>query len=213
MSDYLVYIENGKNYLVDTGSPFSINYGSSQMGNTIERLYPGMLKELTENLKIEVTGLVGTDQLTMAKWHYHPETMKLTRLNDEFDLSDYTPFTLGTHLGLPVIQVSANNQNYKLIIDTCSTLNYLKGSLLTGEIVSTIEDYHPMLGKFTTYGHTYSLVAFEKRAEVLFYDIPQLMEMTLGSQIQGILGCTFMSQFEWVLDLDNKIWWMKLKQS
>jgi hypothetical protein len=210
MSEYLLYIENGKNYLVDTGSPFSIHYGSSQMGNTIGKLYPGMLEELTENLKIEVTGLIGTDQLMMARWHFNPENSKLSRLSDEFDLSGYKAYLLGQHLTLPVIEVKANGESHKLIIDTCSTLNYLKGNLLSGEMVSTVEDYHPMLGNFTTHGHTYSLEAFEKKSEVLFYDIPQMMEMTLGSQIQGILGCGFMSSFEWVIDLDKHTWWMKI---
>jgi hypothetical protein len=209
MTDFLLYHENELAYLVDTGSPFSVNYGSSRLGNTIEKIYPGLLHDLSDKLKLSVTGIIGTDQLKQSRWHFDPTSSKLTRLSDDFDLSTYRAFPIEKYLGLPVVEVQLDDHIYRLIIDTCSTLNYLKESLLRGPIESTKEDYHPMLGSFTTHGRRYRLSAFNQKSRVLMYDLPTAMEMALGDEIQGILGCDFMTQHEWVMDLNKNTWWIR----
>lgn len=212
MIDYLVYTENEMTYLVDSGSPFSVNYGSSTLGSTIEKIYPGLLLDLSENLKRKIDGIIGTDQLSQYRWHFDPMTSKLTRITDEFDLGSYQAYKLEKHLGLPVINALVDLHDYRLIIDTCSTLNYLKPSLLSGTSVSTIEDYHPMLGKFETHGYKKSIYSFDRKVDVLMYDLPGAMEMTLGSDVHGILGCRFMSHYEWVMDLRQSTWWLNRRE-
>lgn len=209
MTDFLLYYENELAYLVDTGSPFSVNYGSSRLGSTIEKIYPSLLHDLSDKLKLTVTGIIGTDQLKQSRWHFDPVSSKLTRLSDDFDLSGYRAYSIEKHLGLPVTEVQLDDHVYRLIIDTCSTLNYLKERLLRGPIESTKEDYHPLLGSFTTHGRRYRLSAFDRKAKVLMYELPAAMEMTLGDEVQGILGCEFMTQHEWVMGLNKNQWWMK----
>lgn len=209
MKDYLTYTENNLLYLVDTGSPFSIRYGGSALGSTLTHMIPDILNQLTAQLDHPVDGLIGTDQLRTSRWHFDPTTEALVRIGDAFDLNNYVPVELGTHIGLPTINVTLNDEDYCLVIDTCSTLNYLKRSLLSGESTSVITDYHPMLGHFTTHGYPYTITAMTVTQETLVYELPSSFEMTLGNKVQGILSYRFIAQFEWILDLSRNVLWMK----
>lgn len=209
MKDYLTYIENGYLYLVDTGSPFSIRYGGSALGSTLTHLIPDILNQLTTQLDHPVDGLIGTDQLRTTRWHFDPKTECLVRIGDAFDMTDYVPVNLGSHIGLPTINVTLNGEDYCLVIDTCSTLNYLKRNLLHGESASVITDYHPMLGHFTTHGYPYTIDAMTVTQDTLVYELPSSFELTLGSKVHGILSYRFLAQFEWVMDLARSNLWLK----
>lgn len=208
-NECLVYTENTYNYLVDTGSPFSVNYGSSQFGNTVNKLMPSMISDLSEELRMPVQGIVGTDQIRQYRWHYQPDNQMLVRIEDGFDLSGFKPHAIRFYLGLPVIDGWISGQARSMIIDTCSSLCYLKKSLLSGDWCDEIEEYHPNIGKFTTRGVHADLRFMDQEKTGKIYELPGMFELVLSDRIDGLIGFSFLKDIEWIMDLKQAIWWIK----
>jgi len=208
-NECLVYKENTYNYLVDTGSPFSVNYGSSMIGNTVNKLLPSMISDLSQELRIPVQGIVGTDQIRQYRWYYSPSDQNLSRIDDHFDLTNFQPHAIRYYLGLPVVDGQISGQARSMIIDTCSSLCYLKKSLLEGEWCDEIEEYHPNIGKFTTKGIKGDLKFLGKEKAGMIYELPAVFELVLNDRIDGLIGFSFLKDYEWVIDLKQDIWWIK----
>ena len=198
MTDYLVYQEDGKDYLVDTGSPVSFNQTANLK----------VLNEISSKLERPIAGVFGTDKIKQFKWHFDSSTQVLTKTN-ETKFSHYQAYDLGFYFGVPTIESSINDRPFTLFIDTCSTLNYLVADLLTGESTIETHEYHPFLGDFVTKGYQRELGSLGLHKPVIVHALPEKMRPAFTYKAKGIIGLPFFQDRDWIIDLARSTWWMK----
>jgi hypothetical protein len=114
-------------------------------------------------------------------------------------------------MGIPIIEMSINNQNLKFFFDTGAKLSYLSDRFTSNYKCSGIEeDFYPGVGIF----QTESFDILTRFGNYNFYakygNLPKLLQMTLMlGGTDGIIGFDFFNNFKIYLDLKNS----KLKYS
>lgn len=206
--DITYTIENNAHYLVDTGSPFSINVGHSTASTLINTLVPNLLQDVSTELDLEITGLIGTDLLTQDRWHIDP-TGFMSRMSDEDHLYDYREYPITTFMSLPVVNVRIGERVFTMILDTCSSLTYLRKELLTGEPAEPKTDLHPLIGRYTVASFKNNVSAFNLTKSLDVSEVPRDVTVGLPKSIDGLLGFDFLCDDEWILDLGHHTLWAK----
>jgi hypothetical protein len=206
--DITYMIEEGKHYLVDTGSPFSINYGHSTTSELITGLLPNLLNDVSEEVGMEIHGLVGTDVLSQTPWHIYSDGYS-DRSSGNPIIDDYKHYTITTYMTLPVVQIHINGEPRTMILDTCSSLTYLRPALLNGEPADVKQDFHPMIGRYTCRSFRSSVTGYGVKKHLDVCEIPPAVLSALTKEIDGILGVDFLSDYEWILNLRDRTLWSR----
>lgn len=192
------YEKNQKNYLFDTGSPFSLRYDVDELSQNIEKLLPNLINDLSKILKKHIDGLLGMDQIEGNLWIHDVEKQGIERSGMITYFGSYYPYEK-VH-GIPVVEVLIDMKVYRFFLDTGSSRNYLKQKHLNQELPLMIKDYSPVVGWFEAKGNNITIEAFGCKQSSEIYVLPSAYENIMGVDIDGILGHQFLSNFTWVLD-------------
>lgn len=191
------YQENGKTYIFDTGSPFSINYEVSELNQAFNKLYPNFENDITQLFGKKMEGLIGMDYIKNNVWSFEKNTLTLNKKDSS--KNNWKSFNIDYYRGLPVVKVEIFDQIYNFWIDTGSSVNYIKDSLLPDIRDKEIKDFSPLLGWFESTGVTTKIKAFNFEIEKNIFAAPNEVVLLMGYKIDGILGYSFMSMFNWSL--------------
>lgn len=196
----LKYQEEGKTYILDTGSPYSIHYGNEPIHHTLNKLYPNLLNDLTELLGEPIDGLMGLDTLRKNRWTFNAITQTIEK---DSKIRHTKSIRFETHLGVPVIECKLDSRTYRFLVDTGSSVCYLQEDRFNYERNLIFEDYSPFMGKFKTEGHRVSIEALNQKIDCDVFILPKAYESMLGLDVDGILGCNFLRWFSWTLSLNS----------
>ena len=203
-------INDGENrILIDTGAPTtihasdSLNFCSESYGCSTN--YMGLtVSKISDMLGTEITTLLGADILSNYKILLDYQNQVLEFSKQEIDI-DGTQVDISNFMGIPIIEMTINNQVLKFFLDTGAKLSYLSDSLTSKyESVGTDEDFYPGVGKFQTECFEIPAVFGDKEFIVKYGNLPTLLQMTLMlGGTDGIIGFDFFNNFKVVLDLKN----------
>jgi hypothetical protein len=203
-------INDGENIiLIDTGAPstihassvltfFSENYNCSTnyMGLTVSKI--------SEMLETEITTLLGADILSDYKilFDYKNEIIEFNK--EEIALNG-NEIGISNFMGIPIIELSIDNQTLKFFLDTGARLSYLSHSITSHYVgLGKDEDFYPGVGKFETECFDIKTSFGDNNFIVKYGNLPALLQMTLMlGGTDGIIGFDFFNNFKVVLDLKN----------
>ncbi|MCX7877582.1 MAG: retroviral-like aspartic protease family protein [Ignavibacteria bacterium] len=209
-------INDGDNkILIDTGAPSTIHF-SDTLSFCLENYvcstnYLGLtVSKISEMLGTEIKTLLGADILTHYKILLDYKNQVTGFSKHEIDIEG-TQIDIYNFMGIPIIEMTIDNQKLKFFLDTGAKLSYLSDSLTRNyESVGTDEDFYPGVGKFQTDCYEIPTSFGDNKFVVRYGNLPKLLQMTLRlGGTDGIIGFDFFNNFKIVLDLKNN----KLKYS
>ena len=185
---------NGGTWLIDTGSPATfgttsqIRLGDQEFFAASE--YMGLnAKTLSENLKLECSGLIGTDVLNQFDWIFDLENKSLV-----FDSANLTLSgdTLPTRLlmGVPIINVLVSDDKHDMFFDTGAQVSYLQSDALGSfPDAGTMTDFYPTFGEFETPTHKVPMSLGSSHFILRCGRLPSVLAVTLmAAGTTGIVG-------------------------
>lgn len=195
--------------LIDTGAPSTI-HSSSNLTFCSENYscsinYMGLtISKISEMLGTEITTLLGADILSNYKilFDYKNGVVEFSKEEINFNGAE---IEISNFMGIPIIELSIDNQKLKFFLDTGAKLSYLSDSITSKyESVGVDEDFYPGVGKFKTDCFEISTSFGDKNFIVKYGNLPTLLQMTLIlGGTDGIIGFDFFNNFKVVLDLKN----------
>lgn len=203
-------IKEGENIiLIDTGAPSTIHSSDSLTFCSTNYIcstnYMGMtVSKISEMLGSEITTLLGADILSNYKTLFDYKNSVIEFNNQEIEFEG-TEVEISNFMGIPVIEMSINNQKLKFFLDTGAKLSYLSNSITSNYVsIGTDEDFYPGVGKFETDCFEISTRFGNTDFIVKYGNLPPLLQMTLMlGGTNGIIGFDFFSNFKIALDLKN----------
>jgi hypothetical protein len=203
-------INDGENIiLIDTGAPSTIHASSvltfcSENYNCSTNYMGLTVSKISEMLGTEITTLLGADILSDYKILFDYKN-KIIEFNKEAIALDGNEIGISNFMGIPIIELSIDNQKLKFFLDTGAKLSYLSGSITSNyESIGTDEDFYPGVGKFETECFDISTSFGDNNFNVKYGNLPRLLQMTLMlGGTDGIIGFDFFNNFKVVLDLKN----------
>jgi hypothetical protein len=203
-------INDGENIiLIDTGAPSTIHASSvltfcSENYNCSTNYMGLTVSKISEMLGTEITTLLGADILSDYKILFDYKN-EIIEFNKEAIALDGNEIGISNFMGIPIIELSIDNQKLKFFLDTGAKLSYLSGSITSNyESIGTDEDFYPGVGKFETECFDISTSFGDNNFNVKYGNLPRLLQMTLMlGGTDGIIGFDFFNNFKVVLDLKN----------
>lgn len=203
-------INDGENViLIDTGAPSTI-HNSSNLTFCSDHYncsinYMGLtVSKISEMLGTEITTLLGADVLSNFKILFDYKNGLVEFDKQEINFNG-TEIDISNFMGIPIIELSIDNQNLKFFLDTGAKLSYLSDSITSNyESIGTVEDFYPGVGKFETECFEITTLFGGKNFLVKYGNLPPLLQMTLMlGGTDGIIGFDFFNNFKVLLDLKN----------
>lgn len=203
-------INDGENViLIDTGAPSTI-HNSSNLTFCSDHYncsinYMGLtVSKISEMLGTEITTLLGADVLSNFKILFDYKNGLVEFDKQEINFNG-TEIDISNFMGIPIIELSIDNQNLKFFLDTGAKLSYLSDSITRNyESIGTDEDFYPGVGKFETECFEITTLFGGKNFLVKYGNLPPLLQMTLMlGGTDGIIGFDFFNNFKVLLDLKN----------
>lgn len=203
-------INDGENIiLIDTGAPSTIHASSiltfcSENYNCSTNYMGLTVSKISAMLGTEITTLLGADILSDYKILFDYKN-EIIEFNKEAIALDGFEIGISNFMGIPIIELSIDNQKLKFFLDTGAKLSYLSGSITSNyESIGTDEDFYPGVGKFETECFDISTNFGDNNFNVKYGNLPTLLQMTLMlGGTDGIIGFDFFNNFKVVLDLKN----------
>jgi hypothetical protein len=201
--------DGGNIILIDTGAPSTIHASSNltfySENYNCSTNYMGLtVSKISEMLGTEITTLLGSDVLSNFKilFDYKNEVVEFSKEEINFNGSE---ISMSNFMGIPIIEMSIDNQKHKFFLDTGAKLSYLSDSLTSNyESIGTDEDFYPGVGKFQTECFEITTSFGDNNFIVKYGNLPALLQMTLMlGGTDGIIGFDFFNNFTVVLDLKN----------
>jgi len=200
---------NSDTIILDTGSPVSLGTGSVlDLDGISIQTHRSILghtwQSVEETIPFSATALVGTDQI--GDRSICIDIQKQYATWGEL-LNSGSPLEMIS--GVPVIPAMLNGKSGHFFFDTGASICYVANeSFLDGcEFVDHYEDFHPILGKFTTKLFSASLNMNENIANVDTGILPNaLLSMMNALGIDGIIGTNSILSGEIQLDLTNHLY-------
>jgi hypothetical protein len=160
--------------------------------------------KISEMLGTEITTLLGADVLSNLKILFDYKN-GVVEFNKEEITFEGTEIDILNFMGIPIIELSVDNQKLKLFLDTGAKLSYLSDSITSNyESIGTDEDFYPGVGKFETNCFEIPTSFGDNNFIVKYGNLPTLLQMTLMlGGTDGIIGFDFFNNFKVVLDLRN----------
>jgi len=185
----------GKNFLLDTGSPMSMaaSPGLNFRGKDLQ--LPGNIMGLTADqltgfIGTEVHGLLGTDVLNEGDLLFDFERGKLVVPERPLPLKgEAIPFK--PVMGVPLVEAVVDGQAYGFFFDTGARISYFQDEdvLAKGSKIGTDEDFYPGFGRFATESYLMELRLVSKTFSLVTGTLPAMLGLSLGmADADGILG-------------------------
>jgi len=196
-------INDGDNkILIDTGAPStihasdSLNFCSESFGCSTN--YMGLtVSKISDMLGTEITTLLGADILSDFKILLDYQNQVVEFSEQEIDING-TQVAISNFMGIPIIEITIDNQVLKFFLDTGAKLSYLSESLTRDyDCVGTEEDFYPVVGNFHTNCFEIPTVFGDKEFIVKYGNIPTLLQLPLMlGGTDGIIGFDFFNNFK-----------------
>ena len=207
----LIPKENGKRYIVDTGSPISFSRIAETLTlrNEEKQLKsdPKMLQTINDNhlLAQEVDGLLGLDILKGNVWEFDFASHSI--LVNEVAQPEYEeslPLNISSRTGLS-FDLSVRERSCQGILDSGAFIPYASSSLVADVApCGEIDDYHPELGAIHTTLHLLTIRLGIREFNIKAGKMPQLLETMMsiaGIDCDCVLGITMLGLKRCQLDL------------
>lgn len=203
-------INDGENIiLIDTGAPSTIHASSALIfcsdNYKCSTNYMGLtVSSISEMLGTEITTLLGSDVLSNFKILFDYKNDIIVFNKEEIALNG-NEIEISNFMGIPIIELSIDNQILKFFLDTGAKLSYLSESFTNHYLsVGTDEDFYPGVGIFKTECFDITTSFGDTNFIVKYGNLPALLQMTLMlGGTDGIIGFDFFNNFKVVLDLKN----------
>jgi hypothetical protein len=205
-----IIVEGEHRILIDTGAPSTIHQsGEIQFcGDYYDCTvnYMGLkISNISELLGMEITTLLGADILSEYKILFDYANKVVTFSKDNLNFVGKT-MDITDFMGIPILQMSVDNQELKFFLDTGARLSFLSSDITRDyKCVGTEEDFYPGVGPFQTECFEVPTV-FDGQIHLFkFGNLPDLLQMTLMlGGAHGIVGYDFFSQYQVLLDIRNR---------
>ena len=205
-----IILEGEHRILIDTGAPSTIHRsGEIQFcGDDYDCTdnYMGLkISNISELLGMEITTLLGADILSEYKILFDYANKVVTFSKEDLNFVGKT-LDIIVFMGIPILQMSVNNQELKFFLDTGARLSFLSSDITRNyKCVGTEEDFYPGVGPFQTECFEVPTVFDGQPHLFKFGNLPDLLQMTLMlGGTHGIVGYDFFSQYQVLLDIRNR---------
>ena len=208
----LIPKENGKRYIVDTGSldsfsrvaeTLTLDNEEKQLNSKPKMLQ--MLQRINDNhlLAQEVDGLLGLDILRGNVWEFDFASQSI--LVNEAAQPEYEeslPLSISPMTGLS-FDLSVRERSCQGILDSGAFVSYASSSLVADVApCGEIDDYHPELGAIHTTLHLLAIRLGNREFNIKAGKMPQLLETMMSiAGIDCVLGITMLGLKRCLLDL------------
>ena len=196
--------QDGKRFLVDTGSPITMAKPFSLCGRMMIGGTTALMGTIRNLSGLNVDGLIGLDIL--KKYH-----VVIDYANGQI-LFSKQPFAIkgerlpmNRMLGTIGFDATINGQPCKVILDTGAQISYVNASLVEGdEIVGHDTDFYPGLGTFDVELHRVALQIGDAGGMTVTVGVlPGLLACVTALVGQSIIGYDLLSKAQVELDFEN----------
>ncbi len=219
---YVVFKANGKNVLVDTGSPITF---AAKKGECVEicgeKCEPsvgvlagiaqtsGMVPDFSKLTKLmgkEISLLLGNDVL--SKYKILIDVPKGEIAFDTEDIAfDGSEIKLEHTNGYILVRMNVNGRKSKVILDTGVLMSYLSNYYLKGCFVtSTFDDYSPIYGRIHSDVFLVPVIFGGKKFDLDCGKMPEsLLFQASVVNAGGVIGCRVIRDRRMLVDIGNGV--------
>lgn len=204
-------IRDGENlFLIDTGSPTTFHRSGNLLfcseEHSCSTVQQGLtVSQIAEFVGAPITTLLGADILSKYNvlFDYPNRTVQFSREKIPFEGVEF-PTT--AYMGVPIVELTVNQQPLKFFLDTGAKLSYLNQQHISGyKSVGVEDDFYPGLGKFQTECFEIPSTLNGKTFTVKYGLLPNILQMSLiVGGVDGIIGFDFFNNFKILLDIKNR---------
>ena len=213
--NHLIIEDNGKTFLIDTGSPFSIFDGASF--DFCGRQFPkGMtmvsIEAVSDLLGMNIDALVGNDILKYYNVLFDYAGGTITFSDENLSLPGRQAIALGNAFGIPKVTMQLRGQEGTFFLDTGAKISYVKASTLDGLTPdSQATDFYVGYGDFDTPIYHVPTSIGGHEFIVQYGTLPRILELSLIglSGTTGVVGYDFFNNFMVLLDHRNDTLWLR----
>ena len=208
---HLIIEDNGKTYLIDTGSPYSIFEGDSleflgQMchkNNLMALAARVMPTDISNLLGMHVDALVGYNVLKHFAVLFDYGKGEITFSDEGLSLPDAEAIPIDTSFGVPKVKMSLLGHEGLFFLDTGAKISYVASTTTNGLTPDeTDTDFYVGYGDFETPIFNLETTIAGKIFHVRYGNLPMLLECTLMglSGTKGVIGYDFFNNFKVLID-------------
>lgn len=208
-----VYIRTGERLVIDTGSPFSFGIiPEIELCGIKHRVpYNPLLQEIQRYMGNDIAGIIGMDILINYDieiiFNPHAKSFEVI-MNDgnRINLPKGEQFDVDFFFGIPVINISFNDEPRRFFLDTGAPVSYIKREHAKGSpCAGNRRDFYPMYGEFEA--ETYNIYAeFEGREFGIAMSVLPVSIQNLLMGMNGVAGLDFMKLFNLYLGFKTGIY-------
>jgi hypothetical protein len=210
--------ENDLDYIVDTGSPASFQRNSEISLN--EHTYRAQSQDLMGKLKghtlLECDGLIGNDIIQNYRLRHNGSNHSIELAYMGLSIVDAMhPIPLAFHYGIPTVRLNIDGKEGTFFLDTGASISYLRPGFVNRLVQTRLREYSPVCGEFTVdmVDVNLEILPVGYRHDTMVGIFPQDVAHKLLRGIDGILGFDILKQYEFVIDLSNKTFYIERKEN
>ena len=208
---HLIIEDNGKTYLIDTGSPYSIFDGEAleflgqtcHKSNMMALAAQVMPTDISSLLGMHVDALIGNDILKHFAICFNYGQGEITFSDEGLTLPDAIAIPIDTSFGVPKAKMSLLGDEGLFFLDTGAKISYVNSATTSGLTPDeTDTDFYPGVGDFETSVFNLDTTIASKTFRVRYGNLPKLLEFSLIglSGTKGVIGYDFFNNFKVLID-------------
>jgi hypothetical protein len=206
---HIIVSGSGRNYLLDTGAPFSVGDETITIAGVpfpVEQCYMGVTGGLlTDIIRTPIDGMIGADILQHFNLGiYAAEGMV------QFDQQRPTGnivMPVQDFMGIPIVHVSIGGRVRRLYFDTGAQVSCLMAECLGNATPEgKHQSFYPLLGEFTTDAYSLDVEIGGSSCSLTFGKLPEDLRPVLeAGRVEGILGTELLRYFDLNLSLRDRM--------
>ena len=208
---HLIIEDNGKTYLIDTGSPSSIFDGESleflgqtcHKNNLMSLAARVMPLDISNLLGMHVDALIGNDILKHFAICFDYGNSEITFSDEGLTLPDAVAVPINTSFGVPKAKMSLQGHEGLFFLDTGAKISYVSSATTNGLTPGeTDTDFYPGVGDFETPIFNLDTTIADKTFKARYGNLPKVLEFSLMglSGTKGVIGYDFFNNFKVLID-------------
>ena len=212
---HLIIEDNGKTFLIDTGSPFSI-FDSAAIDFCGHQFPRGLAMcsatDVSNLLGMHVDALVGNDILKHFNVCIDYATGTISLSDEALDLPDAIALPFDMSFGVPKISMTLQGEERRFFLDTGAKISYVSSQMTQGlDPIETASDFYMGFGNFDTPIYDMEASVAGQPFQVRIGNLPSVLEGTLIglSGTAGVIGYDFFNRFKVLIDYANRRLFLK----
>lgn len=218
-NNHIVFNQNGKNYLIDTGSPTSFSFDNESsiiLGGRVFAFSPVRLcqkQDVDVLSQMDISALIGLDIIQKTNLTIDYKNKKISfECNIDFHNKEYKSFSISLFMGNQAIvtsSISCNNSRLsRCVIDSGAIISYIneeatkKGTMLS----ETYSDFSPIVGSIG--GNLYQTIIEIQDVNGGVHTMPYkvgVLHPLIRQIFDGCIGFNAISQSFIALDFKNNV--------